>query len=103
MNFIKLRNFCCVGSLLLLLGLYIFKEEEDLACNGCNLIMITMSNLRYQNLGINGYPRDTSRNIDLFFRNGLHMERVYTPASLTFSSGMSLFYSLYPYRHQFFK
>lgn len=72
----------------------------ELSCPDCNLIIISLSNLQRKHIGLYGYPRPTTPNIDRFFSRALRFENAIAPASLTYTDSISFFYSLYPYTHR---
>jgi len=74
--------------------------NEDLTCKGCNIIIISLTNLTVSHMSSNGYFRDTTPNIDQFNRKSFVFQNAYSPASWTRPAGASLFTSLYPYTHQ---
>ena len=38
-------------------------SDKELDCNGCNLIIISLTNTRKDHIGIYGYERDTTPNV----------------------------------------
>lgn len=72
---------------------------EDLSCPECNLVIISLTNTRKDHIGIYGYERDTTPNIDKFFNNSLIFENAFAPASWTLPVAVSFFTSLFPYTH----
>lgn len=74
--------------------------EENLRCKDCNLVIISLTNTRKDHLGIYGYKRNTSPNIDRFFADSLVFENYITPASWTLPVAASFFTSLFPYQHK---
>lgn len=86
-------------------GYFIYKKYQKnthaFACDDCNIIIISMSNLRKQNMSLYGYNRKTTPNIDQFFADSFRFENAFAPASLTFTDAMSFFYSLQPNVHKF--
>lgn len=73
---------------------------EDYNCKDCNVIIISITNLRNDHLGYNGYFRDTSPNIDKLAANSLIFENAFSHASWTLPVGISFFTSLYPFTHK---
>lgn len=71
----------------------------DLKCPGCNLVIISLTNTRKDHVGIYGYERDTTPNIDKFFKNSLVFENAFAPTSWTLPNNVSFFSSLFPYTH----
>ena len=66
---------------------------------GPNVIVIVIDALREDSLGINGYLRDTSPNIDEFAGNSVAFKNAYTSSSWTKPSVASLFSALHPVSH----
>lgn len=61
-----------------------------------NLVLITIDTLRADHLGIDGYRRDTSPNLDALARDGKWFPRCYTQSVTTRASHASLFTSSLP-------
>lgn len=72
----------------------------ELLCQDCNLIMVSLSNLRRSHMSSYGYKRLTTPNIDRFFSEGIRLRNAFAPASLTYTDSLSLFYSLFPGTHR---
>ena len=64
-----------------------------------NIILISIDTLRWDRLGISGYDRDTSPDIDELARHGVYFRQTVAQSSWTKPSHMSLFTSLYPSIH----
>jgi arylsulfatase A-like enzyme len=79
--------------------LWLRRGREGGACAGCNLVVISFSNLRKKHLGLYGYERGTTPNLDRFFKDAVRFDNALAPASLTYTLSLSLFYSLYPDTH----
>jgi choline-sulfatase len=75
----------------------------DLSCPDCNLMIISLTGLRKDHLGIYGYNRDTSPNIDNFFKNAIIFNEVFAPSPWTLPNAVSFFTSLFPYSHKTMK
>lgn len=96
--------------LLLLLAVRFFafnpqKVSEDrsaIRCKDCNVIVISLSNLRKKNMSFYGSYRATTNNIDNFFKDSLIFTHAIAPASITYTDATSFFYSLQPTVHKFF-
>ena len=73
--------------------------EKRLQCPGCNLVIISLTNTRKDHLGIYGYDRNTTPNINKFFENSMIFENAFAPASWTLPVAVSLFTSLFPDTH----
>lgn len=67
-----------------------------------NVVLISIDTLAADHLGLYGYPRDTSPNLDRYAANAIVFENAYSTASKTPESHMSMFTSLYPSVHQVF-
>ena len=76
------------------------KDDFDYKCPDCNVILIEVTNLMYDHLGMGGYSRNTSPNIDKFAEESVVFENAFSPASWTLPSGISTFTSLYPFTHK---
>lgn len=70
------------------------KKEKDY-----NLLIISMTGLRKDHMGVYGYKRNTTPNIDDLARRALVFENFFSVASRTVPAGISLFTSQYPYSH----
>ena len=64
-----------------------------------NLVLVTVDTLRADHLGIAGYARDTTPNLDALAREGLAFSRCYSVSATTGAAHASLFTSLYPHEH----
>ena len=74
-------------------------SERALRCRDCNLIVISLTNTRKDHVGVYGYERDTTPNIDAYFKDALILENMFSPASWTLPVAASFMSSLYPYAH----
>ena len=74
-------------------------ELAGLKCKGCNVVIISLTNTRKDHLGIYGYQRPVSKNIDAFFKDSIIFENAFAPASWTLPVAASLYSSLFPYTH----
>jgi len=74
--------------------------EPDYICRDCNIVLISIDTLRADHLGVYGYERNTSPNIDKLASESFVFKNAYSQASLTTPSVMSLFTSLYPSVHK---
>ena len=72
-------------------------NPDELKCPDCNLVIVSLTNTRKDHIGLYGYKRDTTPNIDTFFKNSLIFENVFAPASWTLPVAVSLYTSLFPY------
>src|SRR5262245_4967165 len=102
-----LRTICLAFILLLVEGTPSFAAETDGAeqkprepsTNDYNLIFISLTNTRADHLGVYGYHRNTSPNIDRFAQKCLVFKNVFSHASWTLPALVSLFTSQYPFTH----
>ncbi len=53
------------------------------SCPGCNVVLVTVDTLRPDHLGIYGYSRDTSPEIDRFFAEGIRFDTARSPSPCT--------------------
>lgn len=96
------------GSLLLLalilvfavlIGAAILQPQNNFTCSDCNVIWIDLDPVQAAHLGIYGYSKNTSPNIDAFARNSFTFMDAISPASWTVPSYISYWTSLYPSEH----
>ena len=64
-----------------------------------NVLLLTVDTLRSDHLGVYGYTRDTSANIDGLAQRGVVFQRAETPQSATWPALASLHTSLFPSAH----
>ena len=64
-----------------------------------NLVLVTIDTLRADHLGIYGYKRPTSPNLDRLAREGIWFRNCYSQSATTGASHVSLFTSRYPQSH----
>lgn len=72
---------------------------DQFDCSGCNLIVISLSNVSAKHMSLYGYERLTTPNIDKWAKNAFVFENAFTQSSWTLPVGVSFFTSLYPYSH----
>jgi arylsulfatase len=53
------------------------------ACRGCNVVLITIDTLRADHVGLYGYARPTTPNLDRFFGDATLFENAFTPSPCT--------------------
>ena len=70
-------------------SLAVFPAKAPL-CRDCNIIVVSIDNLRSNHLGCYGYDRSTSPNVDEFAREGIVFENAITPRPKTGPSLASL-------------
>jgi arylsulfatase A-like enzyme len=80
----------------------ISEDRNAIRCKDCNVIVISLSNLRKKNMSFYGSYRATTNNIDNFFKDSLIFTHAIAPASITYTDATSFFYSLQPTVHKFF-
>ena len=80
--------------------LYFNIPSKEHVCEDCNLVIISITNLRSDHLHFNGYPRETSPNIDGFANEAIVFGDAFTHNSWTLPAGTSLLTSLYPFSHE---
>jgi len=68
--------------------------------NDYNIIFVSLTNTRADHLGVYGYSRNTSTNIDRFASRCLVFKNAFSHASWTLPVVMSLFTSQYPFTHK---
>jgi arylsulfatase A-like enzyme len=73
---------------------------ESFQCPECNVIVVSMTNLRADHMGIYGYGRDTTPHLDQFGAQAILFKNAFSVASWTLPVAMSLFTSQYPLTHQ---
>ena len=73
--------------------------SSKLVCKDCNVILITMTNLRYDHMSLNGYYRLTTPNLDKFAKESLVFDNAFGHSSWTLPESISLYTGLYPYQH----
>lgn len=72
---------------------------SDYSCPGCNVILISMTNLRYDHTSFDGYSLDTTPNLDKLAGGSLVFDNAFSHASWTLPESISIFTGLYPYEH----
>lgn len=75
------------------------KLNDSFLCKDCNVILISLTNLRYDHLSGNEYFRPTTPNLDAFAKESLVFDNAFSHSSWTLPEGISIFTSLYPYQH----
>jgi choline-sulfatase len=75
-------------------------KNQDLSCSDCNVIIISLTNTRKDHIGLYGYEKDATPNIDKFFENSLIFKNAFGPTSWTLPNSISINTSLFPYSHK---
>ncbi|MBI5422376.1 sulfatase-like hydrolase/transferase [Candidatus Peregrinibacteria bacterium] len=74
-------------------------KDSDFKCDHCNVVIVGMTNVRRDHMGMYGYSRDTTPNIDAFAKRSVVFENAFTPTSWTLPVVASILTSLYPFQH----
>ncbi|MFC2162811.1 sulfatase [Candidatus Altiarchaeota archaeon] len=74
--------------------------RENIKCEGCNILFISIDTLRADHLGLYGYSRDTSPVLDELGRKSMVFTRFYAPIPETIPSHASMFTSRLPHEHK---
>ncbi len=90
--------------LLIPLAVFVFFQKkptisQEAVCQNCNIILISMTNLRFDHLSTNGYFRPTTPNLDKLAEESLNFSNAYSHASWTLPESISIYTGLYPYQH----
>ncbi len=93
-----LKYLLFLGFLVLGLG-GAFWAYNSLFSSRANVILIVLDTLRADHLGVYGYERDTSRNLDNFAKNSIWFSRAMTSAPWTPPALGSFFTGLYASAH----
>ena len=72
---------------------------ETLRCKDCSVILISVTNLRYDHVSSNGYFRPTTPSLDALAAESLVFSNTFAQASWTLPGGISMFTGLYPFSH----
>ncbi len=70
-----------------------------LSCPDCNVIIVSLTTLRKDHVGLYNYNRPTTPSIDEFFKSSIVFNNAFAPTSWTLPNAISLFTSLFPYVH----
>ncbi|HUD20055.1 MAG TPA: sulfatase [Patescibacteria group bacterium] len=68
-------------------------------CVHCNIILVSLDTLSANHLPCYGYSRDTAPNLCLLAKNSIFFSHMYSNATWTLPSHVSIFTGLYPYTH----
>ncbi len=74
----------------------VFSCARKTPCLNCNLLLISVDSLRADHVGVLGYKRDTTPNVDNLAKEGVLFTNYFTTAFLTPISEMSLHTGMYP-------
>ncbi|MBD3388406.1 MAG: sulfatase-like hydrolase/transferase [Candidatus Altiarchaeales archaeon] len=71
----------------------------DLICEDCNVVIFLVDALRSDHMGFNGYPRNTTPNLDNIALASVNFANAYSQEAYTTPSVASIFTSEYPKSH----
>jgi arylsulfatase A-like enzyme len=96
------RAMAVVGVIALVLGagLHVVAHTQSTtatAADAPHVVLITIDTLRYDHMGVHGYARDTTPNIDAVARQGVRFNQATTPRPKTVPSVVSMMTGLYPH------
>ena len=69
-------------------------------CDGCNVIIISMTNMSANRMSLYGYARKTTPRLEKWAEGALVFENAFAHASWTLPESVSILTSLYPYSHR---
>jgi len=100
----KLYFLAAILILLFVASIFLFTKQKQPSypqalCKDCNVIFITMTNLRYDHMSSNGYFRPTTPNLDKLAKESLIFDNAFSHSSWTLPEAISIYTSLYPYQH----
>lgn len=75
------------------------REPESYMCRDCNVVFILVDTLRADHMGFNGYPRNTTPNLDMLASKSVNFANALSQDSITTTSVASIFTSDYPKFH----
>src|SRR3989338_1333709 len=88
-----------LGYLALRGDLPLMPERSFTTCSDCNLIMISLSNVGANHMGLYGYERATTPRLDRWAEDAVVFNNTFVTSSWTLPVATSLFTGLYPYSH----
>lgn len=88
-----------ISILIFLLSFFLALPGESLPLKNPNIILITVDCLRFDHMGIYGYQRSTTPNIDVFFKDAARFTQAVSQSSWTSPGILSILTSLYPSVH----
>lgn len=95
----RIRLFFWMIGVLGFASLVFFFARSPLPDHPRNVILISIDTLRADHLGLYGYERDTSPNLDAFAKEAVVFEQAIAQSSWTLASHVSLLTSQYPSAH----
>lgn len=75
---------------------FLLSYQNSLYCSNCNVILISIDTLRRDHLGVYGYKKNTSPNLDSLAKESYVFENAFATAAWTLPSHASIFTSRYP-------
>ena len=97
------RYYFVLSIFLMLLIVFMYlkadKQPGIPKCPNCNVIIISPNNIRAGHLGLYGYERETSPNLDLFSKESIVFTNAFSQSSWSLPAAASLFTSQYPFTH----
>ncbi|MDO8269561.1 MAG: sulfatase [Candidatus Levybacteria bacterium] len=95
LHLFRFRLFRIVFVALVITGGILFyqyrQDTENPSCHDCNLILISVDTLRADHMGVYGYDKNTTPNIDKWAKGAMVFDKAYTIFPLTFQSFYTLF------------
>lgn len=76
--------------------------SDDYRCDDCNVILISIDTLRQDHVGVYGYHRNTTPNVDAFAAESIRFDTAIAHAPSTLPSHASIFTSMIPEHHRAF-
>ena len=74
-------------------------QSQNLKCKDCNVVVIGLTALRADHVGVYGYSKNTTPNIDSVASKSFVFKNAVSASSWTLPSFMSMFTSTYPSEH----
>lgn len=76
--------------LFIISGIIIYQNWPGNNCNDCNLVLISVDTLRSDHMGVYGYDKNTTPNIDAWAKDAYVFTNAYTVAPVTYPSFLAL-------------
>lgn len=94
-------RYLCLFIVVAAIAGFIFRAQKDhrITCKNCNVIFISLDQVRAKSLPCFGYTKDTMPNLCRFAANSRVFSRSYATAARTMDSHFSMITSLYPGTH----
>jgi arylsulfatase A-like enzyme len=94
-------RYLCLFIVVAAIAGFIFSTQKDrrITCKNCNVIFISLDQVRAKSLPCLGYTKNTMPNLCRFAAKSQLFTRSYAPASRTMDSHFSMMTSLYPSTH----